>query len=262
MGSSSNIDLTLRRDKGSQLTWDEMDDNLENIISAIDNLYSITYESASIYSPSFQGNPTAPTQAYTDNSTKLATTAFVNTAISTQQFKTVNNTTLIGTGNIAIEGLLKTTSYGVYLDSSTWGSYFKFVFDYNNTSGKMTNGAGFELSSTNNVTLTAANNMYLKGANLYFNNAAVVTSGNLKTVNGNSIFGTGDITIAAGGITKFRFTATEGQKAFVCSGVTLSDPLVFLNGILQDQGDVYTFSGSTVTFVDARYLNEKIVIIQ
>jgi uncharacterized delta-60 repeat protein len=39
---------------------------------------------APIASPSFTGNPTAPTQTVGNNSTRLATTAFVNTAISTK----------------------------------------------------------------------------------------------------------------------------------------------------------------------------------
>lgn len=92
--------------------------------------------------------------------------------------------------------------------------------------------------------------------------ATLVSGTNIKTVNGVSVLGTGDITIAAGGIQKARFTATEGQTAFICTGITLNDPLVYLNGILQDQGDVYTYAGSTVTFVSARYLNEKIVVVQ
>ncbi len=91
---------------------------------------------------------------------------------------------------------------------------------------------------------------------------ATLTSGtNIKTVNGTSILGSGDITIAAG-VAKARFTATEGQTAFICTGITLNDPLVYLNGILQDLTDVYTYSGSTVTFVNARVLNERIVVVQ
>ena len=40
---------------------------------------------APLYSPAFTGNPTAPTQAQFDNSTKLATTAFVQTASGNYQ---------------------------------------------------------------------------------------------------------------------------------------------------------------------------------
>lgn len=43
---------------------------------------------ATLASPALTGNPTAPTQAASDNSTKLATTAYVDTAISTITFET------------------------------------------------------------------------------------------------------------------------------------------------------------------------------
>ncbi|MFF9549411.1 gp53-like domain-containing protein [Methylobacterium fujisawaense] len=51
----------------------------------------VTSSPASTLSPAFTGNPTAPTQAAADNSTKLATTAFVATAIgATNQSLAVN----------------------------------------------------------------------------------------------------------------------------------------------------------------------------
>ena len=45
-------------------------------------LPNITGTLALIDSPAFTGNPTAPTQTAGDNSTKIATTQYVDTAIS------------------------------------------------------------------------------------------------------------------------------------------------------------------------------------
>jgi len=72
-----------------------------------------------------------------------------------------------------------------------------------------------------------------------------------------------NIKVSTGGaITSYRFTATEGQTAFVTTGSTLSaDPLVYSNGVLQDLGITYTVASKTVTFIDARTVNEKIVIV-
>lgn len=150
------------------------------------------------------------------------------TLVSGTNIKTVNGNSLLGTGNLAL-------------------TYTK---------------ADVGLGNVDNTTDLAKPISTLTQTALNAKQATLVSGTNIKTVNGVSILGTGDITIAAGGIQKARFTATEGQLAFVCTGITLNDPLVYLNGILQDQGDVYTYAGSTVTFVSARYLNEKIVVVQ
>ena len=65
-----------------------------------------------------------------------------------------------------------------------------------------------------------------------------------------------------GSTTSYAFTATAGQTAFLTTGTTLSTtPLVFLNGSLQQITVTYTVSGLTVTFLDARVLNDSVVIV-
>lgn len=46
------------------------------------NFTALNTDKAELASPAFTGNPTAPTQASSDNSTKLATTAYVQTAVA------------------------------------------------------------------------------------------------------------------------------------------------------------------------------------
>lgn len=65
--------------------------------------------------------------------------------------------------------------------------------------------------------------------------------GSLKTINGASLLGTGDIVISQGSSsTKYRFTSTEGQIDFVCTGITLADPVVYLNGVEQSITNIHT----------------------
>lgn len=81
---------------------------------------------APLASPGFTGNPTAPTQAVNDNSTKLATTAFVETQISSA----LSSTPLVRNGSGAPAGALgnvsdwyaDTTNKHIYVKtaSATW----------------------------------------------------------------------------------------------------------------------------------------------
>lgn len=67
---------------------------------------------AKLASPAFTGTPTAPTQTAADNSTKVATTAYADgaaagkqdTLVSGTNIKTVNGSSLLGSGNITISG--------------------------------------------------------------------------------------------------------------------------------------------------------------
>lgn len=85
------VSLTLRIPKAAPLTFSEVDTNFSSIqtaingtITEVNSLTSNTYTKtaadakfATIASPALSGSPTAPTPTGTDNSTKIATTAFV-----------------------------------------------------------------------------------------------------------------------------------------------------------------------------------------
>jgi hypothetical protein len=62
--------------------------------------------------------------------------------------------------------------------------------------------------------------------------------------------------------TKYRFVAADGQTVFD-TGAVLVDPMVYLNGVLQTKDSTYTFTtgGTSITFLDARVLNETVVIM-
>lgn len=69
-------------------------------------------DAAPIGSPAFTGNPTAPTQAAGNNSTRIATTAFVNTALTNalgKQILSVQNVTLATTASVSVGSTANTT---------------------------------------------------------------------------------------------------------------------------------------------------------
>ena len=97
--------------------------------------YGIT-DAASLASPAFTGNPTAPTQLTTDNSTRLATTAYVNSLVTAKGYLTGNQTITV-TGDATGSG---TTSLALTLSVSgvTAGSYQLVTVD---AKGRVTAGS-------------------------------------------------------------------------------------------------------------------------
>jgi hypothetical protein len=71
---------------------------------------------ANIAGPIFTGEPKADTPATGDNSTRLATTAFVNTAITNKQF----NYTVASTAAGDLNGLISSTNSGAGNDGDFW----------------------------------------------------------------------------------------------------------------------------------------------
>ena len=118
------------------------------------------------------------------------------TLVSGTTIKTINGNSLLGSGDIVLEGLLKSTNYGILLDSPTWNNYFKFVFDVGGGSGKTTHGAGFELAVNDSITLSGRN-IFLDATDVYINSEPILKTTSFKTINGNSIVGTGNIIIQA-----------------------------------------------------------------
>lgn len=71
-------------------TWDGIDGDKSEVTSVAGRLGAVVItisdiaDGAPLASPAFTGNPTAPTQTAGDNSTKLATTAYVDTGLATK----------------------------------------------------------------------------------------------------------------------------------------------------------------------------------
>lgn len=87
----------------------------------------------------------------------------------------------------------------------------------------------------------------------------LVSGNNIKTIDGNSILGNGDVVINKPVVYKKSLVSLEGQTDFD-SGFSLSNEMVFLNGILQDPS-VYTSYTSVVTFLTPLTAGDKVVIV-
>lgn len=90
-----------------------------------DHVHPTDTSRAPLAGPAFTGNPTAPTQTAGDNSTKLATTGFVQTAISgISDPWVVTKLTVDGTGTAAT---LESTGLTVSGATFTANKYYEFV---------------------------------------------------------------------------------------------------------------------------------------
>ena len=83
---TANQTITLSGDASGSgttaITVTVADDSHNHIIGNVDGLQTALDAKAPLASPDLTGNPTAPTQSASDNSTKIATTAYTDTAIS------------------------------------------------------------------------------------------------------------------------------------------------------------------------------------
>ena len=90
--SGTDIGLTIDGDASGTATFTNLgdatltltisDDSHNHVISNVDGLQDALNLKAPLASPALTGNPTAPTQTSTNDSTRLATTAFVQTRVS------------------------------------------------------------------------------------------------------------------------------------------------------------------------------------
>ena len=124
------------------------------------------YLIAPIASPAFTGNPTAPTQAKTDNSTKLATTAYVKAVVADYLALTGGSIT----GDVDITG-----------DLSVSGAIT------GNVTGNLTGNADTATNATND-----ANGNPIAGTYLPF--AGGTMTGSIQYVNNGKVFAIGNTT--------------------------------------------------------------------
>lgn len=112
------------------------DDSHNHTISNIDNLQTTLNAKAALASPTFTGTPKAPTATAGTNTTQIATTAFVTTAIANKtSVASATKATQDGSGNVITDTYLtKTDASNTYLgktakaasassaDSVVWGN--------------------------------------------------------------------------------------------------------------------------------------------
>jgi len=77
----------------------------------------------------------------------------------------------------------------------------------------------------------------------------LVSGTNLKTINGNSLLGSGDLSISGGGTTTYEIQTASGATTFTFTSVpaSYSDYMIFVNGSKIRSTTDYTTSGNIVT---------------
>ena len=160
--------------------------------------------------------------------TKSELNAKQDTLVSGSNIKTVNGTSLLGSGNIVIEAsaenvpTLQTTKQGTtsnYIYSSGKNDYYGVISNISNGITYSTDKASIETykyywgSTSTNVysyctlngatnsqagLMTASDKTKLDGIDLTTKQDTLVSGTNIKTINGTSLLGSGDITIEGG----------------------------------------------------------------
>ena len=80
--------------------------------------------------------------------------------------------------------------------------------------------------------------------------ATLVSGTNIKTINGNSVLGSGDLSVSGiGGTTSYQIQTASGSTEFTFTDVpaSLNDYIIFVNGVAIRPTTDYTTSGNVVT---------------
>jgi len=186
---------------------------------------------ADIISPTFTGTPTAPTAAITDNSTQIATTAFVQSKVNAG---TVNDATNIAKGIIKLVGDLGGTADLPTIDKIQG----KSVSISNPTSGQVLtyNGTSWANAAANaTYSLTTASSSTLGGVKVG-NNLSIDGSGVLSAnIDAGNISGT--VSVAKGG---------TGSNTLTANNVLLGNGASALQVVAPGAtGNVLTSNGTT-----------------
>jgi trimeric autotransporter adhesin len=135
---------------------------------------------APLASPNFTGTPTAPTPATSDNSTTLATTAYVkNQGFGTGSVTSITAGTGLSGGTITSSGTISIATTGV--SASTYGSASTVPVIAVNTQGQITSATSTSISISPSQ-VSGLGTMATQNAN-----AVAITGG---TINGTTIGGT------------------------------------------------------------------------
>lgn len=143
--SSDNVFTSSMNNSGNTATLSVESSNVQNLVSArkdeirlyasgtgdsLVHLYSDGHISFLADSVSLDdgGNVTAPTPTAGDSSAKVATTAFVATAVANKQatlvsgtnIKTVNGESILGSGDLTVGGSVSYTTQAVGIPASAW----------------------------------------------------------------------------------------------------------------------------------------------
>jgi hypothetical protein len=186
------------------------------------------------------GNVTAPTQTSTDNSTKVATTAFVQTKVGTLGTMALQNSTAVAITGGTVDGTTlgaTTASSGAFTTlSSTGSTTFKALV----TAGETTTVSATAATGTINYDVLTQGVLY------YTSNASANWTLNVRGNSGTSL----NTLMAVGETRTITFLVPQGSTAYYQSSFTIDGSSVtpkWQLGVSPSSGnassiDVYVFS--------------------
>jgi hypothetical protein len=281
-GTGAVEDLTV-----AQVRSDLAINNVDNTNDAAKPISTLTQTAlnlkANITSPTFTGAPLAPTAALGTATTQIATTLFVNSALSNADanyVKLTGSQTIAGaktfSSELNIQGMrvgsgtsmtfvgLNSAASGE--NSSAFGTFASATADRTTALGKDTNATGLNSTALGFGASVAANHTVQLGNTAVTNvkTSGTVTAGTVTYPNAHNSSAGQVLTVNATGTATWasaaptvreeanEFTATVSQTAFtlVQTPSLNSKVKMYVNGIRISK-NAYTLSGPTVTYVPA-----------
>lgn len=174
------------------------------------------------------------------------------TLVSGTNIKTVNSSSLLGSGDLSVGTVTNVSA----ITLGTTGT---------DLSSSVATGTSTPVITLNVPTASATNRGALSNTDWSTFNSkqdALVSGTNIKTINGTSLLGSGDITISGGGVayTRTSFTATAGQTVF-SAAYTVGYVEVFVNGVLLNGTDYTATNGTSITLATAAAVGDIVETI-
>ena len=139
----------------------------------------------------------------------------------TQEFKTINNESILGEGNIAVqEPLVSGSNIKTVNEQSLVGS--------GNISVQEKLVSGSNIKTINNASLLGSGNISVQ--------EKLVSGSNIKTVNGQTILGSGDVPVQEPLVSGTNIKTVNGQTILGSGNIEISDSKMINLGTLSDSG--------------------------
>ena len=266
---TANQTITLSGDVSGSgttaITVTVADDSHNHIIGNVDGLQTALDAKAPLASPDLTGNPTAPTQTAGNNSTRIATTAYTDTAISNLVDSapgTLNtlNELAAALGDDASFSTTVTNSIatkmplagGTFTDDVTFtGANYNAVWQKSNNALDFADGAKIWFGSSNDLEIQhigGNSNSVIKN---YTNNLSILNYANNKDISIYSDDGNGGVTeyvVADGSEGEVKlYHAASGSSSIK---LTTKSTGVEVTGTVTDDGATHD---GDVTFTGANY---------
>lgn len=225
----------------------------------VDNTKSLANtEWATIASPDFTGNPTVPTPAVTDSSTRIANTAFVQTAVSTAVQAAIEQLVIAPFSESFKQALLQMAQKVAYIDGNGQ-TYYQALYDalyppinVDNIVAVWSPPVGYVVYTTTPVDTLKS---YLTVTATYDDQTTAVLNSDEYILSGTLTAGTSVITVSyANATTTFNVTVVQNELDFITAVFTQGTAVIYddfaLSDLVQYLVVTATYTNLNTVYVD------------